>query len=120
MLSLSLESLCICQFAFYNISPTVARLTCYNVCVQKWSSVTVASAFDGWVEHTQASQESRAKVQGSVMRLLHRTLYSAFAAWQEVAADKAQQRAKVLTCIARISNRVRTAVFCLPYDALKR
>lgn len=81
----------------------------------------MASAFDKWLEHTQASQESRAKVQGSVMRLLHRTLYSAFAAWQEVSADKAQQRAKVLTCLARISNRVRlVTALCLSCAARQK
>ena len=75
--------------------------------MQKWSSMTAASALEAWVEYTRACQDNRAKVQGSLIRLLHRTLYSAFAAWQDVAADKAQQRAKIATCVARISNRVR-------------
>lgn len=69
--------------------------------------MTVASALQAWVEHTRASQENRVKVQSSLMRLLHRTMYSAFAAWQELAAEKAQQRAKIATCVAHISNRVR-------------
>ena len=66
----------------------------------------MASAFDAWVEHTRATQGNRAKVQGSLLRLLHRTLYSAFAAWREVVAYKAQQKAKIQTCVARLSNRV--------------
>ena len=69
--------------------------------------MTAASALQAWVEHTRACQENRSKVQGSLMRLLHRTLYSAFAAWQEAATHKAHQRAKIAACIARISNRVR-------------
>lgn len=82
--------------------------------VQKWSSMTAASALQAWVEHTQACQENRAKVQGSLMRLLHRTLYSAFAAWQEVVTHKAHQRAKIASCVARISNRVRQTLFLHP------
>ena len=69
--------------------------------------MTVASAFEAWVEHKRAAQEYRAKVHGSVLRLLHRTLFFAFAAWQELAAYKAHQRAQVLSCVAMISNRVR-------------
>ncbi|KAL3132382.1 hypothetical protein ABBQ32_008952 [Trebouxia sp. C0010 RCD-2024] len=72
---------------------------------QKWSSMTAASAWEAWVEYTLACQENRAKVQGSLIRLLHRTLYAAFTAWQDAAADRAHQRAKIATCVARISNR---------------
>ena len=75
--------------------------------IQRWSSMTVASAFSAWLERVRVARENRSKVQGSLMRLLHRSLYSAFAAWQEIAADCAQDRAKVLSCLARISNRVR-------------
>ena len=66
----------------------------------------MASAFEAWVEHTRVAQGNRTKVQGSLLRMLHRTLYSAFAAWREVVAYKAQQKAKIQTCVARLSNRV--------------
>lgn len=69
--------------------------------------MTAASALQAWIEHTRASQQNRVKVQSSLMRMLHRTMYSAFAAWQEVAAEKALQRAKIAACVAHISNRVR-------------
>jgi len=76
------------------------------IVMQRWSSMTEASAFAAWLDHTRTSKHNRSKVQGSVMRLLHRNLCSAFAAWQEVAADRAQQKAKILSCLARIGNRV--------------
>lgn len=82
---------------------------------QKWSSMTAASAWEAWVEYTLACQENRAKVQGSLIRLLHRTLYAAFTAWQDAAADRAHQRAKIATCVARISNRVRPVSFDLAW-----
>lgn len=75
-------------------------------CVQQWSSVTVASAFRGWAEHVAEAAESRAKVQTSLVRLLHRSLYSAFAAWREAAAVQAEQRGQVMSCIARLTQRV--------------
>lgn len=81
--------------------------------MQRWSSMTEASAFTAWLDHTRSSQQNRSKVQGSVMRLLHRSLYSAFAAWQQVAADRAQQKAKILSCLARISNRVSLCIYLL-------
>lgn len=68
--------------------------------------MTEASAFAAWVDHVRRAKENRSKVQGSIARLLNRTLYAAFAAWQEVAAGRAQERAKMLSCLARIHNRV--------------
>ena len=77
--------------------------------------MTEASAFAAWLDHTRSSQQNRSKVQGSVMRLLHRSLCSAFAAWQQVAADRAQQKAKILSCLARISNRA-SLCLCLTWS----
>ena len=79
---------------------------CCSWVLQKWSSVTVASAFGAWVEHVAEAAEMRRKVQGSLVRLLHRTTYTAFAAWREAAAARAQQRSQVLTCLTRLSQRV--------------
>ena len=69
--------------------------------------MTVASAFNAWLQHTRLAADNRSKVHNSVMHLLHRAQYSAFAAWQELAAARAHQKAKILSCLARISNRVR-------------
>ena len=66
----------------------------------------MASAFRGWVEHVAEAAEARAKVQASLVRLLHRSLYTAFAAWRESAAVHAEQRGKVMSCIARLTQRV--------------
>ena len=75
-------------------------------CLQKWTSVTMASAFRGWAEHVAEAAEGRAKVQGSLLRLLHRSLFSAFAAWREAAAVQVEQRTKVMTCLTRLTQRV--------------
>lgn len=84
----------------------IIRIVMFIIVMQRWHSLTEANAFAAWLDHVQSSKQNRSKVQGSVMRLMHRSLCSAFAAWQQVAAHRAQQKTKMLGCLTRISNRV--------------
>ena len=43
--------------------------------LQTWGSITVAKAFIAWLEHAIGAAEARVKVQGSVMQLMHSTLF---------------------------------------------